>query len=106
MGFKTWLRKLLIEDVEKATLTPQKASPVLPIPQFTFTVDEARHNAVMAILQGKPFFVIFESADGIKTLTTGLRPAQIQSALDNIANDIPVMKEVLTNVAIDINTKL
>lgn len=103
MGIKAWIRKILIEDVEKATPTPQKASPVLPIPQLTFTVDETRHNAVMAILQGRPSFVIYPTAKGTATYTTGLTPAQIRSALDDIAAKVPEMKEVLTDVAIDIN---
>lgn len=96
MGIKAWLRKILIEETEK--------QPILPVPQLTFTVDETRHNAVMAILQGRPFFVIYSAPKGITTYTTGLTPAQIRSALDDIAAKVPEMKDVLTNVAIDINT--
>lgn len=100
MGIKAWIRKILIEEAEKQR--PQ----ILSVPQLTFTVDETRHNAVMAILQGRPFFVIYPTAKGTATYTTGLTPAQIRSALDDIAAKVPEMKEVLTDVAIDINTKL
>jgi hypothetical protein len=97
MGIKAWLRKILIEEAEKQP--PQ----ILTVPQLTFTVDETRHNAVMAILQGRPFFVIYSTPKGITTYTTGLTPAQIRSALDDIAAKVPEMKDVLTDVAIDIN---
>lgn len=97
MGLKAWIRKILIEEAEKQP--PQ----ILPVPQLTFTVDETRHNAVMAILQGRPFFVIYSTANGTATCTSGLTPAQIRSALDDIAAKVPELKEILTDVAIDIN---
>lgn len=101
MGFKKWLRKILIEEAtEKATnITPPQ--PIFP--PLVFEVDKSRHNVVMSILQNQPFFAIYQTPTGLKTITTGLTPAQIRSALDDIANQIPEMKDVLTNVAIDIN---
>ena len=73
-------------------------------PPVVFQVDETRHNAVMAILQGRPFFVIYATPKGTATYTTGLMPEQIRVALDDMAAKVPEMKDILTNVAIDINT--
>lgn len=99
MGFKSWLRKKLIDEA-----TEQKPQPQPIMPPLVFEIDKPRNEVVLSILQGQPFYAIFKSPTGIKTLTTGLTPAEIRTALDDIANQIPEMKEVLTNVAIDINT--
>lgn len=96
MGLKSWIRKILIDE-EKPTLPPNQ-------PPVVFQVDETRHNAVMAILQGRPFFVIYATPKGIVTYTTGLLPEQIRVALEDMAAKVPEMKDILTNVAIDINT--
>lgn len=95
MGIKALIRKIFFGDVKKA-------SPVLSKPQPGFAVDETRYNAILAIAQGFPFFVIYSTEKG----TTGLTQSQIRSALYDIAAKDPKMKEVLTDVAIDINTKL
>lgn len=97
MGFKSWLRKILIDE---ATEKPQK--PVLP--PMVFEIDNTRQEILMSILHGNPFFCIFQTPAGVKTVTTGLTPMQIRTALEEVAAQIPAMKEVLTNVAIDINT--
>lgn len=103
MGFKKWLRKILIEGAIEKPEAPN-ITPAQPIfPPLVFEVDKSRHNVVMSILQNQPFFAIYQSPTGLKTITTGLTPAQIHAALDDIANQIPEMKNVLTNVAIDIN---
>ena len=100
MGFKRWLRKMLIEDATEAPQTPPQ-NPVLP--PMVFEIDKTRQEILMSILHGNPFFCIFQTPAGVKTITTGLTPMQIRTALDEVAAQIPAMKEVLTNVAIDIN---
>lgn len=100
MGIKAWLRKILIEEAEKApNITPPQ--PILP--PLVFEVDKSRHNVVMSILQNQPFFAIYQTPTGLKTIITGLTPAQIHAALVEDAAQIPEMKDILTNVAIDIN---
>ena len=103
MGFKKWLRKILIEEATEKPEAPNITPPQPIFPPLVFEVDKSRHNVVMSILQNQPFFAIYQTPTGLKTITTGLTPAQIRCALDDIANQIPEMKEVLTNVAIDIN---
>lgn len=99
MGFKSWLRKILIDE---ATEKPQQSVPQHP--PIVFEVDKVRHEIVFSILQGKPFFAIIKSPSGLTTWTTGFTPEEIRKALDDAAVQIPEMKDILTNVAIDINT--
>lgn len=102
MGFKAWIRKILIDE---ATEKAPNITPPQPIfPPLVFEVDKSRHNVVMSILQNQPFFAIYQTPTGLKTITTGLTPAQIHAALVEDATQIPEMKDILTNVAIDINT--
>ena len=91
---------MLIEDATEAPQTPPQ-NPVLP--PMVFEIDKTRQEILMSILHGNPFFCIFQTPAGVKTITTGLTPMQIRTALDEVAAQIPAMKEVLTNVAIDIN---
>lgn len=101
MGIKAWLRKILIDE---ATEKAPNITPPQPIfPPLVFEVDKSRHNVVMSILQNQPFFAIYQTPTGLKTITTGLTPAQIHAALVEDATQIPEMKDILTNVAIDIN---
>lgn len=103
MGFKKWLRKILIEEATEKPEAPNITPPQPIFPPLVFEVDKSRHNVVMSILQNQPFFAIYQTPTGLKTITTGLTPAQIHAALVDIAAQIPEMKNVLTNVAIDIN---
>lgn len=101
MGIKAWLRKIFIDE---ATEKAPNITPPQPIfPPLVFEVDKSRHNVVMSILQNQPFFAIYQTPTGLKTITTGLTPAQIHAALVEDATQIPEMKDILTNVAIDIN---
>lgn len=94
MGLKSWLRKMLIDEVtEKPVIKP-----------LMVEIDPQRNELMLAILQGQPFYAIFKVRGEIKTLTTGLTPIEIRTALNAIANELPEMKDILTNVAIDINT--
>lgn len=94
---------MLIEDATEAPQTPPK-NPVLP--PMVFEIDKSRQEILMSIIHGNPFFCIFQTPAGVKTITTGLTSMQIRTALDEVAAQIPAMKEVLTNVAIDINTQI
>lgn len=100
MGLKSWLRKILIDEATEAPQTPPQ-NPVLP--PMVFEIDKTRQEILMSILHGKPFFCIYQTPTGLKTITTGLTPAQIHAALVEDAAQIPEMKDILTNVAIDIN---
>lgn len=101
MGIKAWIRKILIDE---ATEKAPNITPPQPIfPPLVFEVDKSRNNVVMSILQNQPFFAIYQTPTGLKTITTGLTPAQIHAALVEDAAQIPEMKDILTNVAIDIN---
>ena len=67
MGFKSWLRKKLIDEVAE---NKQTQLPNVQGVQTVFQIDQHRHNAVMAILQGMPFFCVYQSGAEIKTIST------------------------------------
>lgn len=98
MGFKRWLRKILIDEA---------TTPQFEIQQpFTQAVKVEGQLAEMLtkICNGAPYFIIIESRPGkVESTMFGMKPVCLKAAMCEIAEKVPEMKELLTNVAIDIN---
>lgn len=100
-----WKRK---KDEQKPEQTPQiNYQFVPPQPQqapMSFVVDEQRHKAVMAILQGRPYFAVYLTDTEIKTVSAVDRRS-LAAGLTAMARQNPTFAEDLLNIVIDINTQ-
>ena len=74
-----------------------------PQPAQSFKVDELRHQVVMALLQGSPYFVVYQTATEIKTVAAIGRP-ELAAGLKQMALNHDFFKEDLTNIVIDAHT--
>ena len=72
-------------------------------PAQTFKVDELRHQVVMALLQGSPYFVVYQTATEIKTVAAIGRP-ELAAGLKQMALNHDFFKDDLTNIVIDAHT--
>ena len=103
MGFKSWLRKKLIDEVTEKQPQPQTQLPNVQGVQTVFQIDQHRHNAVMAILQGMPFFCVYQSGPEIKTIST-IDNRALKAGIETMAKQQPQFAEELLNIVIDVNT--
>ena len=98
MGFKRWLRKILIDEVAKPQFEIQQ-----PFTQAV-KVEGPLAEMLTKICNGAPYFIIIESRPGkVDSTMSGMKPECLKAAMCEIAAKVPAMKELLTNVAIDIN---
>ena len=75
--------------------------PVQPVQSFK--VDELRHQVVMALLQGSPYFVVYQTPTEIKTVAAIGRP-ELAAGLKQMALKHDFFKDDLTNIVIDAHT--
>lgn len=73
-------------------------------PAQSFKVDELRHHAVLAILQGQPFFCIYQTPSEIRT-TAAIDSCSLAVGIKTFAKEHPTFADDLLNVVIDINSK-
>lgn len=78
---------------------PQPAQPVQ-----SFIVDEARHQTVLAILQGQPFFCVCQTPSEIRT-TAAIDSCSLAVGIKTFAKEHPTFAEDLLNIVIDIHTQ-
>ena len=61
-------------------------------------------QCVSALIQGKPHFVIIEiEPNKVKLAMNNMRAETITTALTDLGKNIPQMKDILTDVAINVN---
>ena len=79
---------------------------VLQMPmQPPITVNGDMAEVLAMICQGVPYVILIEPQRGkVKTRVNGISPAAFSTALVDLARKIPEVKEMLTDIAIDINT--
>lgn len=105
-----WKRKKDEQKSEQPSATPQTQINyqfVPPQPQqapMSFVVDEQRHKAVMAILQGRPYFAVYLTDTEIKTVSAVDRRS-LAAGLKAMARQNPTFAEDLLNIVIDIHTQ-
>ena len=99
-----WKRKKDEQKSEQLQINYQFVPPQPQQAPTSFIVDEQRHRAVMAILQGRPYFAVYLTDTEIKTISS-INRAALCAGLTAMAAQNKAFADDLLNVVIDINTQ-
>ena len=78
--------------------------PMRPQQLQSFVIDEQRHQVVRALLEGAPFFIVYQTANELKT-TAEIRHDLLILGIKQLAKDNAAFSDDLLNVVIDVNTE-
>lgn len=99
-----WKRKKDEQKSEQPQINYQFVPPQPQQAPTSFIVDEQRHRAVMAILQGRPYFAVYLTDTEIKTISS-IDRRSLAAGLTAMARQNPTFAEDLLNIVIDIHTQ-